>query len=62
VRGHPGHGRGGLDLSVGSIVRVAGVTAAKFIVQAQWPLAWAFVVGIIAGGVIGGLNAFLVSA
>ena len=51
---------GGLDLSVGSIVAVAGVTAAKFIVQAQWPLPWAFVVGIIAGGVIGGLNAFLV--
>jgi len=51
---------GGLDLSVGSIVAVAGVTAAKFIVQAQWPLAWAFVVGIIAGGVVGGLNAFLV--
>ncbi|MEN3266217.1 ABC transporter permease [Pseudonocardia sp.] len=51
---------GGLDLSVGSIVAVSGVTAATFIAQAQWPLAWAFVVGIVAGGVVGALNAFLV--
>ncbi len=51
---------GGLDLSVGSIVAVAGVTAAKFITQAQWPLAWAFVGGILAGGLVGALNAFLV--
>jgi ribose/xylose/arabinose/galactoside ABC-type transport system permease subunit len=51
---------GGLDLSVGSIVAVAGVTAARFIAQAQWPLAWAFVAGVIAGGLVGALNAFLV--
>jgi ribose/xylose/arabinose/galactoside ABC-type transport system permease subunit len=51
---------GGLDLSVGSIVAVAGVTAAKFIAQAQWPLAWAFIGGILAGGAVGALNAFLV--
>jgi ribose/xylose/arabinose/galactoside ABC-type transport system permease subunit len=51
---------GGLDLSVGSIVAVAGVTAAKFVAQAQWPLPVAFVLGVIAGGVVGALNAFLV--
>jgi ribose/xylose/arabinose/galactoside ABC-type transport system permease subunit len=51
---------GGLDLSVGSIVAVAGVTAAKFVADAHWPLPISFLLGVIAGGVVGGLNAFLV--
>ena len=51
---------GGLDLSIGSVVAVAGVTAAKFVADAHWPLAWAFLMGVLAGGVIGALNAFLI--
>ncbi|HEY2697625.1 MAG TPA: ABC transporter permease [Pseudonocardiaceae bacterium] len=51
---------GGLDLSVGSIVAVAGVTAAKFVADAQWPLPISFLVGVLAGGAVGALNAFLV--
>ncbi|GAA4613100.1 ABC transporter permease [Actinoallomurus liliacearum] len=51
---------GGLDLSVGSIIAVAGVTAAKFVADAHWPLGWAFLMGALAGGVIGALNAFLI--
>jgi ribose/xylose/arabinose/galactoside ABC-type transport system permease subunit len=51
---------GGLDLSIGSIVAVAGVTAAKFVADAQWPLPISFVIGVIAGGAVGALNAFLV--
>src|SRR5882762_8677320 len=51
---------GGLDLSIGSIVAVAGVTAAKFVADARWPLPISFVIGIIAGGAVGALNAFLV--
>src|SRR5260370_14088435 len=51
---------GGLDLSVGSVVAIAGVVAAKFAAQAGWPLPAAFGMGILAGGVFGSLNAFLV--
>jgi ribose/xylose/arabinose/galactoside ABC-type transport system permease subunit len=51
---------GGLDLSVGSIVAVAGVTAAKFVADAQWPLPISFLIGVLAGGAVGALNAFLV--
>jgi len=51
---------GGLDLSVGSVVAVAGVVAAKFAAEAGWPLAPAFLLGVLAGGLFGTLNAFLV--
>jgi ribose/xylose/arabinose/galactoside ABC-type transport system permease subunit len=51
---------GGMDLSVGSIIAVAGVTAAKFVTVGHWPLGGAFLMGVLAGGVIGGLNAFLI--
>jgi ribose/xylose/arabinose/galactoside ABC-type transport system permease subunit len=53
---------GGLDLSVGSVVAIAGVVAAKFAADAGWPLGAAFLMGIVAGGVFGSLNAFLVVA
>ena len=53
---------GGLDLSVGSIVAVAGVVAAKFAAEAGWPLVPSFLLGAIAGGLFGTLNAFLVVA
>ncbi len=51
---------GGLDLSVGSVVAIAGVVAAKFAAEAGWPLAPAFGMGILAGAVFGSLNALLV--
>jgi ribose/xylose/arabinose/galactoside ABC-type transport system permease subunit len=51
---------GGLDLSVGSVVAVAGVVAAKLAAEAGWPLPPAFALGVVAGGVFGSLNAFLV--
>ena len=51
---------GGLDLSVGSVVAVAGVVAAKLAAEAGWPLPPAFLLGVVAGGVFGSLNAFLV--
>src|SRR5258706_1462726 len=51
---------GGLDLSVGSVVAIAGVVAAKFAADAGWPLGAAFGMGILAGGVFGSLNAYLV--
>lgn len=53
---------GGLDLSVGSVVAVAGVVAATFAADAGWPLALAFLLGVLAGGLFGVLNAFLVVA
>jgi ribose/xylose/arabinose/galactoside ABC-type transport system permease subunit len=51
---------GGLDLSIGSVIAVAGVTAAKFVADVHWPLGWAFLMGVLAGGAIGALNAFLI--
>ena len=41
---------GGLDLSVGAIIAIAGVTAATLVAQHGWPLGLAFVAGVIAGG------------
>jgi len=53
---------GGLDLSVGAIIAIAGVTAATLVAQHNWPLELAFVAGVFAGGVVGALNAFLIVA
>jgi ribose/xylose/arabinose/galactoside ABC-type transport system permease subunit len=53
---------GGLDLSVGSIVAVAGVTAATLVAHSGWSLELAFVGGVVAGGLVGALNAFLIIA
>jgi ribose/xylose/arabinose/galactoside ABC-type transport system permease subunit len=51
---------GGLDLSIGSIVAVAGVVAAKLAAAGTLALGPAFVAGVAAGGVVGAVNAFLV--
>jgi ribose/xylose/arabinose/galactoside ABC-type transport system permease subunit len=53
---------GGLDLSVGAAIAIAGVTAATLVSHHGWPLALAFAVGVLAGGVVGVVNAFLVVA
>jgi ribose/xylose/arabinose/galactoside ABC-type transport system permease subunit len=51
---------GGLDLSIGSIVAVAGVVAAKLVAAGTLSLGLAFGVGVVAGGLVGAVNAFLV--
>jgi ribose/xylose/arabinose/galactoside ABC-type transport system permease subunit len=51
---------GGLDLSIGSIVAVAGVVAAKLVADGTLPLGLAFAAGVVAGGLVGAVNAFLV--
>jgi ribose/xylose/arabinose/galactoside ABC-type transport system permease subunit len=51
---------GGLDLSVGSVVAIAGVIAAKCVAEAGWPLELSFLAGVLAGGAVGVFNAFLV--
>jgi ribose/xylose/arabinose/galactoside ABC-type transport system permease subunit len=51
---------GGLDLSIGATVAVAGVTAATLVAHSNWPLPLAFAAGVAAGGLVGCVNAFLV--
>ncbi len=51
---------GGLDLSIGATVAVAGVTAATLVAHSNWPLPLAFAAGVAAGGIVGSVNAFLV--
>jgi ribose/xylose/arabinose/galactoside ABC-type transport system permease subunit len=51
---------GGLDLSVGATVAISGVTAALFVAHLGWPLWLSFLLGALAGAVVGTLNAFLV--
>ncbi len=41
---------GGLDLSIGATVAVAGVTAATLVAHSNWPLPLAFAAGVAAGG------------
>lgn len=53
---------GGLDLSVGAIVAVSGVTAATLVAHVGWSLELAFIGGVIVGGLVGALNAFLIIA
>jgi ribose/xylose/arabinose/galactoside ABC-type transport system permease subunit len=53
---------GGLDLSIGATVAIAGVTAATLVAHVGWPLGLSFVFGALAGVVMGAVNAFLVVA
>lgn len=50
---------GGLDLSVGGVLALAGVVSA-LLAAAGVPLVVAFVAGIVAGGIVGALNGVLV--
>lgn len=52
---------GGIDLSMGSVVGVAGVCAALFAHPGQFPLIVPFIVALLAGGVIGLCNGIGVS-
>src|ERR1700712_5806871 len=53
---------GGIDLSVGSIVGLAGVSAALFAQnEGPVPLAESIAIGVLAGGAIGAFNGALVA-
>jgi ribose transport system permease protein len=51
---------GGIDLSVGSIMAFAGLVTALCLTALKLPVLLAVVIGILAGGVIGTINAILI--
>jgi inositol transport system permease protein len=51
----------GIDLSSGSIIGLASVTAASFAHPEQYPLIVPILIGLIAGAVAGGVNGILVA-
>lgn len=55
-------GRGGIDLSVGSMVSLSGMVFGFAIGLWGWPLVPAIALAVLAGGVLGALNGFFVSA
>lgn len=52
---------GGVDLSLGSVVALAGVVAAGFAHPGDWPLVMPVAMGILAGTLCGGANGLLVT-
>ena len=52
----------GIDLSVGSLIGLAGMVCAILLVQAHWPLWAAFAMTIGLGVLIGAIHAFFISA
>jgi ribose/xylose/arabinose/galactoside ABC-type transport system permease subunit len=52
-------GRGGIDLSVGSMVSLTGIVFAMLYQQAGLPLALAVVLAVLFGALLGGVNGFL---
>lgn len=54
-------GRGGIDLSVGAIVSLAGMAVGFLVGVWGWPLLPAVAVGIAVGGLLGAVNGFLVA-
>lgn len=52
---------GGVDLSLGSVVALAGVVAASFAHPAQWPVIVPVLAGILAGIACGFTNGFVVT-
>ncbi|GGL95022.1 ABC transporter permease [Nakamurella endophytica] len=54
-------GRGGIDLSVGAIVSLAGMVFGFAYGEWNWPFWLALVVTVVVGGVLGAVNGFLVS-
>ena len=53
---------GGIDLSVGSIIALAGVLAAGCVSRYNLPIAVALIVGVLIGLVIGVFNGFVISS
>ncbi|GLY68144.1 ABC transporter permease [Amycolatopsis taiwanensis] len=54
-------GRGGIDLSVGSIVSLAGMTFGFAYGEWGWPLWLAILLAALVGGALGAINGFLVA-
>lgn len=54
-------GRGGIDLSVGSIVSLAGMAFGIMVGQWGWPVVPALALTVLAGGVLGAVNGALVA-
>lgn len=54
-------GRGGIDLSVGSIVSLSGMAFGFMIGEWGWPLLPAVVVTVLVGGVLGAVNGVLIA-
>ncbi|MGN6751937.1 MAG: ABC transporter permease [Intrasporangium sp.] len=54
-------GRGGIDLSIGSMVSLSGMLFGFAYGQWHWGLAAAIVLTIVVGGVLGAVNGFLVA-
>lgn len=52
---------GGVDLSLGSVVALAGVTAASFAHPGDWPVWVPVLVGVATGMACGGLNGLIVT-
>lgn len=52
---------GGVDLSLGSVLALAGVVAAHCAHPGEWPLAVPVLAGVLVGGVCGGANALVVT-
>jgi len=55
-------GLGEIDLSIGAVLGLNGVIMAKLMTEADWPVAGAISVAILAGIVFGMINAFIISA
>lgn len=54
-------GRGGIDLSVGAVVSLAGMVFGYLYGLWQWPLLPALLVTVLLGGVLGAINGFLIA-
>jgi len=53
---------GGIDLSVGSVIALSGMTSAWLVVKQGTPLPFAFAVGVLVGLAVGVVNGLLVSS
>lgn len=52
---------GGVDLSLGSVVALAGVVAASFAHPGDWPVVIPILAGILAGVICGGVNGVIIT-
>lgn len=52
---------GGIDISVGSIIALSGVVAAKLIAENMWPIFPAMVVGVVIGVICGIISGVMVA-
>jgi ribose/xylose/arabinose/galactoside ABC-type transport system permease subunit len=53
---------GGIDLSIGSIMALVSVITAQFVLEFEWPIPLAILIGSALGVVLGAINGFIISA